>query len=140
MSWCRLSTNINNECSSDLYIFDSVGDFIAVYVAGRRRKNYKDNPYPEKTSLEYDRTNPDWTQQFLEDGNKRRQWFQENEEWELLPEEYAGKMYEFPYTEMDSLEEFLIKAREDGINFPDYIFDYVKEYEREYQVVPEGKV
>lgn len=90
--------------------------------------------------LEYDRTNPDWTHQFIEDRKNRDNWFQENEEWELLPEEYAGEMYQFAYDEMDSLEEFLIKAREDGINFPDYIFDYIWDYQREYQVVPEGKV
>lgn len=132
MSWCRWSTDIDNKCSSDLYIYDSVGDVIAVHVAGRKRANYAQNPHPDKSIFDYknfeDNSDDSWVQPYIENSKNRQHWFEDNEEWVDLPEEYAGKDYNFGYDEMDSLKEFLIQARKDGINFPDYIFEYVDEY------------
>jgi hypothetical protein len=127
MSWCRWSTDIDNKYNSDLYIYDSVGDVIAVHVAGRKRANYGQNPYPEKPWSYYKTNIEGWQREYITDNALRQQWFEDNEEWTYLPEEYAGKDYNFGYDEMDSLKEFLIQARKDGINFPDYIFDYVEE-------------
>lgn len=128
MSWCRWSTDIDNKCSSDLYIYDSVSDCITVHVAGRKRPNYAQNPYPEKSWGYYQTNKEGWQQEYITNLQLRNQWFEDNEEWVDLPEEYAGKNYNFGYDEMDSLKEFLIQARKDGINFPDYIFDYIDEY------------
>ena len=128
MSWCRWSTDIDNKCSSDLYIYDSVGDVIAVHVAGRKRANYAQNPHPVRSWGYYQTDKEGWQQEYITDGQLRHQWFEDNEEWVDLPEEYARKDYNFGYDEMDSLKEFLIQARKDGINFPDYIFEYIDEY------------
>lgn len=131
MSWCRWSTDIDNKCTSDLYIYDSVNDCITVHIAGRRRANYKHNPYRSKSPSEYNLKDENWTEQFIEHNKKRNQWFDDHEEWENLPEAYAGKNYDFGYEDLDSLTEFLHQARKDGINFPDYCFECAEEYENE---------
>lgn len=136
MAWSRWSTDIDNRCSSDLYIYDSVNECIQVEIAGRRRSNYKDNPYPQRTFEYYKQNAPEgdeWTKQLIQDGKDRNKWFEQNDSWENLPETYAGKSYSFGYGEMDMLLEFLIKARKDGINYPDYLFEIIKDYENEYQ-------
>lgn len=129
MSWCRWSTDIDNKCNSDLYIYDSVGDVIAVHVAGRRRNNYADNPYKVMNWMTQAAHDDKWIADYIANGKLRDQWFDDNDEWVDLPEEYAGKNYNFEYDELDSLREFLIQARKDGINFPDYVFEYIDEFE-----------
>ena len=128
MSWCRWSTDIDNKCNSDLYIYDSDSDCITVHVAGRKRANYSQNPHPARSWGYYQTNKEGWQQEYITDVQLRDKWFEDNEEWVDLPEEYAGKDYNFGYEEIDTLKEFLIQARKDGINFPDYIFEYVDEY------------
>jgi hypothetical protein len=48
--------------------------------------------------------------------------------FEDLPEEYAGKTYDFSYDDLDSLREFLEQAEKDGINFPLHIYENIKEF------------
>lgn len=127
MSWCRWSTDIDNKCNSDLYIYDSVDDYIAVHIAGRRRANYALNPYPEMSWPKGEMTD-EWIHESVENNEKRHKWFEQNEEWENLPEQYAGKTYSFNYDYIEGLEEFLHQARKDGINFPDYLFEYCLEH------------
>lgn len=134
MSWCRWSTDIDNKCNSDLYIYDSVGDVIAVHVAGRKRSNYADNPHPVHSWDYYQTDKEGWTQRYITDARLRQDWFDDHDEWVALPEQYSGKDYNFGYDELDSLREFLIQARKDGINFPDYIFEYIDEFEGENNV------
>ena len=131
MSWCRWSTDIDNKCNSDLYIYDSVGDVIAVHVAGRRRTNYKVNPYMVIGWSGQTAHDDEWVAKYIANNKLRNQWFEDNDSWEDLPEEYAGKHYNFEYYEMDSLKEFLIQARKDGINFPDYVFELIDELEEQ---------
>lgn len=127
MSWCRWSCDINGEYSSDLYIYDSVNECITVHVAGRRRTNYKDNPYKVISWSGQTAHDDEWIANYITNSKMRSQWFDDNDSWEDIPEAYAGKNYDFGYDELDCLKEFLVKAREDGINFPDYIFDYIEE-------------
>ena len=127
MSWCRWSTNIDNKCSSDLYIFDHCDDYIAVYIAGRRRTNYAANPTPEHNFEYYKSHGEEWTKPFMADRKAREEWFEANEAWEPLPVEYAGKLLSFGYDQMEELVEWLNKARLDGINFPDLVFDIIKD-------------
>ena len=128
MSWCRWSTDIDNKYNSDLYIYDHVDGHIQVHVAGRRRSNYADNPHPEPSwdnVVEHDQV---WIQNFIETSRLRSEWFDANDTWEPVPEPFAGKHYNFDYDNIQDLVEFLTVARSTGINFPDYIFDYAKEY------------
>lgn len=127
MSWCRWSTDIDNKCSSDLYIYDHVDDYIQVHVAGRRRTNYAENPYPNLSWADVDEHDQDWIKKYIENGTKRDQWFDDHDEWEDLPEQYRGANYSFGYDDVASLIEFLVQARRNGINFPDYIYDYCHE-------------
>lgn len=122
MSWCRWSTELENgQAQSDLYIYDSVNNCITVHVAGRRRSNYADAP-----------PHPNWNhlgesvENYMAMSKAHNEWLDKNVVWQDLPEEYSGKNYDFGYDELDTLKEFLVKAREDGINFPDYIFNYIE--------------
>jgi hypothetical protein len=128
MSWCRWSTDIDGKCQSDLYIYESVGDNIVVHIAGRRRINYKDNPYNDNRSILNLKQHEivEWCEQ----GRKQTEWMNENTIWEDLPEDYSGKTFQFEYDEMDSMKEFLEQAEKDGINFPPYIYAYVQEIEQ----------
>lgn len=128
MSWCRWSTDIDNRCSSDLYIYDHVDGYVQVHVAGRRRANYDLNPYPEPSWASVEKHDQAWIEQFIENSKLRSEWFDRHDNWEPVPEAYAGKNYSFSYDAMDSLMEFLEQARKDGINFPDYLFDYCREH------------
>lgn len=131
MSWCRWSTDIDNKCSSDLYIYDHVDGDIVCHVAGRRRSNYAQNPYRELSWADVREHDTKWIQEYIEHGKKRQQWFEDNDEWENLPDEYVGKTYSFDYDYIEGLVEFLHQARKDGINFPDYLFEYCLEYVKE---------
>jgi hypothetical protein len=129
MSWCRWSTDVDCKSNSDLYIYDNVSGCITVHVAGRRRSNYADNPYvipawPAKVT-------DDWIANYVIISKQRSEWFDAHDSWEPLHEDYAGKNLDFGYDELDQLREFLVQAREADINFPDYIFDYIEEYEHE---------
>lgn len=127
MSWCRWSSELENgQAKSDLYIYDSVNDCITVHVAGRRRKNYADAPpQPNYNILK------ESIETYMAMGKAHNEWLDKNGVWENLPDEYSGKTYDFGYDEIDSLTEFLKKARMDGINFPEYVFDIVSDYVEE---------
>lgn len=127
MSWCRWSTDIDNKCSSDLYIYDHVDGHIQVHVAGRRRTNYAENPFPNLSWADVEEHDQAWIKKYIENGTNRDQWFDDHDAWEDLPEQYRGANYSFGYDEVDSLLEFLVQARRDGINFPDYVYDYCHE-------------
>lgn len=133
MAWCRWSTDIDNERQSDLYIYESVANTITVHVAGRRRINYKDNPYNDKRSIlelkEHEIVK--WS----ENQQKHSDWMNKNTVWEDLPETYAGKTFEFGYDddELTALKMFLDQCEIDGINFPKYIFVYIEETRKEHK-------
>jgi hypothetical protein len=131
MSWCRWSTVIDGKKQSDLYIYDSVSDCITVHIAGRRRINFADNPYKWINPKELVGATNEQINEFVQNEKNRSEWMEKNTIWEDLPEEYAGKTYDFSYDDTDSLTEFLHQAETDGINFPDYIFEYTKEYKHE---------
>lgn len=129
MSWCRWSSELESGlATSDLYIYDSVNDCITVHVAGRRRSNYADNPHKQMNWHTAEAHDAEWINRYIANNTLRDQWFDDNEAWEDLPDAYAGKNYDFGYEDIHSLIEFLNKARADGINFPDYVFEYANEY------------
>ena len=127
MAWCRWSTDIDNKHNSDLYIYEHYDEYIQVHVTGRRRSNYANNPTPSKSMDDYKHLGENWTSQFIADGKARQKWFEANEEWETLPKEYSGLNLSFDYGELDLLVEWLKQARINGINFPDYVFDIIRE-------------
>lgn len=121
MSWCRWSSELENgQNTSDLYIYDSVYDCITVHVRGRRYANYADAP-PQ----------PNWAimqesiERWMRMSKDHQDWLDKNGVWEPLPDEYAGKNYDF--TDIQELKEFLTQARKDHIMFPEYVFEIVEE-------------
>lgn len=134
MSWCRWSCDIDGKCNSDLYIYDHVDGNLVVHVAGRRRANYAENPFPEMKWESVEHHTDDWIREQVAISKARSDWFDANDVWENLPEEYAGKTYSFDYEYMDAFIEFLDKAREAGINFPNYIYDYASESDKSDEV------
>lgn len=135
MSWCRWSTDIDGDRQSDLYIYESVSDCITVHIAGRRRSNYGQCPYPYKgiDVEEYLKVKDDpealqsWAESGVEYDKLRNDWLDKNIVWQDLPEEYAGKTFDFGYDDLVALKLFLDQCEIDGINFPKYVFDYVQE-------------
>lgn len=130
MSWCRWSTECESGKQSDLYIYDSVHACITVHVAGRRRSNYDQAP-AVPSILNFTEPGTD-LQDWMKLSKIQREWLEVHTIWEDLPAEYSGKNYDFGYEDLDGLTAFLEKARIDGINFPDYVFDILEESRKEH--------
>ena len=130
MSWCRWSTDIDNDRQSDLYIYESVANTITVHIAGRRRINYKDCPHKTKNILDVPK---DEIVKWAESRMNRDSWISKNSVFEDLPVEYAGKTFNFGYDELDALKLFLDQCEIDGINFPKYIYEYIEETRKEHK-------
>lgn len=133
MSWCRWSTEVNNEQSS-LYIYDSVGDNITIHVAGRKRANFKDNPHKLPKIKEYQEKYGEawidpWSKDYSEVHKKHSDWMEQNTIWEDLPEKWAGKSYTFEYNELDGMRSLLTEMKNDGIVFPEYVFEFIDDME-----------
>lgn len=137
MSWCRWSTEVGNK-QSDLYIYESVADNITVYVAGRRRANYGDNPYILPNVEDYRDKFDNWIELYAEAYVKvspqHGKWIEENTVWEDLPEKWSGKDFYFEYHEMDEFKKLLDEMKQDGLVFPEYVYDYIQETKEEYEI------
>lgn len=118
MSWCRWSTN-GFRC--DLYIYDSVGDFVSVNVAGRRKLWGLPEPsaFTWKTGKMEVKSGLAW------------KWYRVLKwlwrlHYDLTPwrdiHHEGGASHQF--TDMASLAEWLIVARQKGLRFPDRVFQY----------------
>lgn len=128
MSWFRWSTELDDGTTSDLYVYDSVGDYVQVMVAGRRYKNAADNP----------NKSPSWKiaesqgySEYQRLSELHDIWLKENGVWENIPDEYAGKS--FAFTDMDALKLFFDKCKADGLRFPEYAYDQLEESREEYK-------
>lgn len=136
MSWCRWSTEVGNK-QSDLYIYEGVSDQIIVHVAGRRRANYGDNPFILPKIDDYRGKYDNWTEVYAEVYVKvsrhYNQWMEKNTIWEDLPEKWAGKDFYFEYGQIDELKNLLDEMKNDGLTFPDYVYDYIDELIKEKQ-------
>lgn len=136
MSWCRWSTEVGNK-QSDLYIYESVADNIAVHVAGRRRANYGDNPHILPKIDDYRDKYDNWIDLYVEEYSKvspqYSEWMAENTIWEVLPEKWAGKDFYYEYNQMDELKNLLDEMMNDGLTFPEYVYDYIDELIKEKQ-------
>lgn len=136
MSWCRWSTEVGNK-QSDLYIYKGVSDQIIVHVAGRRRANYGDNPYKLPKIDDYRDKSDNWIDLHFDEYSKisphYSEWIVENVIWEDLPEKWAGKNFYFEYDQMAELKNLLDEMRNDGLTFPDYVYEYVQETKEKYE-------
>lgn len=134
MSWCRWSTHITPEITSDLYIYDSVYDYVQIHVAGRKRIAIDPTKIPPEPKLELVRTDID---KYMKLHNADMEfWDEKNKDinftWQPIQEKWAGKSLAFSYSELDSMEHTLTEMRADGLNFPDHIYDILKETKEEY--------
>jgi hypothetical protein len=134
MSWVRWSSTVSKGVSSDLYIYDSVGDFIALMVAGRKRVSIKPiEEIPEEPDFHLIESNQEsWLSQY----HISEDWWDEKNEninwiWKDINEKWSGQSLEF--TDIDSLIETLKEMRAEGIVFPDYVFEQAEEARTEYE-------
>lgn len=137
MSWCRWSTVVGDK-ESDLYIYESVADNIAVHVAGRRRANYGDNPHILPKVEDYRDKYDNWIEVYAEAYGKVSplygKWMAENTIWEYLTEKWADKDFYYEYSQMDELKNLLDEMKQDGLVFPEYVYDYIQETKEEYEI------
>jgi hypothetical protein len=118
MSWCRWSSQ-NYQC--DLYIYDSVGDFVSVNVAGRKHA-WALIPDPSMWCLQPGRqwlfkTKPGWVVFRL----WRALW--NLDRWIAPWRDVRWKGGEsFQFTDMNALATFLLEARQNGLRFPDHVW------------------
>jgi len=135
MSWVRWSTAVEKGVTSDLYIYDSVGDYIQVYVAGRKRVSLLPvGDIPDEPTWPKEST-PEAIQQWHDLREINDAWWDEenigkNWHWVDLNPEYEGKSYQF--TDIDELIVLLKELKSAGINFPEYVFEQADEARTEY--------
>lgn len=133
MAWVRWSTNIKRGVSSDLYIYDSAHGYISVNVAGRKRVAIDMDVVPQPPTLDARHVS---INAFLIAKRKHDAFWESGNEgktfnWQYLNDEWACKSLEF--TDVDELIETLNEMRKDGINFPDYVFEFAEESRKEYE-------
>lgn len=109
MSYCRWSSM---DCQCDLYIYDDVEGGTTVHVAGRRRKLLK--PLPPPIGAWWERGEEGYKQ-----FEQREKLVDESfgDEWEPLPEKYAGKSFNFSTHEETA--QFVEEAMAAGLKCPD---------------------
>lgn len=118
MSWCRWSS-MNWQC--DLYIYDDVGGYVSVHVAGRK-KAWALLPDPSFMAL---RTKWNWLFQTKAGRIVFRAWralwdFERLvTPWRKVPWQ-AGESHQF--TDMKALGDWLLIAKRRGLRFPDVVW------------------
>jgi hypothetical protein len=124
MSWCRWSTVCENKMTSDLYVYDDVRGGVTIHVAGRRVVGVENAPQE-----------PPLTKETIEDGSymaahrARMEWYENNQNYENIQSDLAGQTYN--YDDAESLVDFFTLARQEGLVFPDWLFELAKEYKAE---------
>lgn len=117
MSFCRWSTLCADGHESDLYIYDSVGGFLAVMVAGKRRA--VDPSAPAVPPLVVSK---DPGRDFIKNHKAYNNWAAR---WaptlEAIPLEHAGSEHEF--TDIDDAIVFLKELRTLGFRMPDHVLE-----------------
>ena len=133
MSWVRWSTPVSKGVTSDLYIYDSVGDFISVNVASRKRVALDASKMPMEPDAEL--LMAEKFDEYVAQTKTHDDWWDEknagiNFNWVKLPESHAGKNEEF--TDVESLIKWLNEAKAAGVVFPEYVFEQAEEAKEEY--------
>jgi hypothetical protein len=117
VSWCRWSTN-GFRC--DLYIYDSVGDFVSVNVAGRKKRF---NVFPEPSAfIRRDgvfEVKAGWRWKSYRVLKELWGWYYAVLPWRDIKWQ-AGESLQF--TDMQQLAQWLYEARQHGLRFPDSVW------------------
>lgn len=126
MSWCRWSTILESGDTSDLYIYESVEGGVSINIAARRHINIREAPQPIFSTSSSDESE---MKLFIESYNKRLEWLENHSEFENINLPYAGDT--LILDEPEDIHDFLTELRELGYQFPDQVFEYLKEYKLE---------
>jgi hypothetical protein len=113
MSYCRWSSD-NWKC--DIYAYESCNGGYEIHIAGRKRVG----KVPE---VDYNLLRDDKIREFKKQYNKQMRWLKKAK---LKP---IGLKYDGKSFHADTLEEFrdtMIMLRNEGYNFPDYVFEDIK--------------
>jgi len=123
MSYCRWSS-MDWEC--DLYIYDSVGDFVSINVAMRRRKFDDTWPRMPKDATIEERV-AIWSAQheWMETHEDSQDWIDLN----TIAPEFSGENYRI--TDPAEVADLLTRMRAAGLKFPDGIIEQFLEQAKE---------
>lgn len=110
MSWCRFSTILPNNKTSDLYVYeDSIGG-VTIHIASARKVNMEKTPHTSYVTPE------DWMVAYED----RMNWMKTNKEFENIGLNYDGES--FYNLDKESLINTLKLLKEEGYQFPDGVF------------------
>lgn len=128
MAWVRWSSPLKagKPETSDLYIYDAVGGVITMHVAGRRRINLQGMPLPPPLSH-------DNVDEYVRLHHEQMKFLESHNDWEPLPDKWAGQTITFDYDSeaLDNMKSVLDEMRQDGVLFPDYIYERIEEVRME---------
>jgi hypothetical protein len=123
MSWCRWGTICPNNRTSNLYVYE--GDYLFIHVAGRHIVNEENAP----KVLPFWQLNESNVQEWLDWSNARDEWIKEHAIYEPIGLKYDGQS--FCLNNKEDIKNTLDMLKEEGYNFPDYIYEYIEEFEDE---------
>ena len=120
MSWCRFSTILENNKTSDLYIYEDCMGGVTIHVASAKRVGIENAPLlpnisyisPEKWMIAYE---------------DRMNWMRTHQEFENIGLKYDGES--FHNLDKESLINILKILKDEGYEFPDHVFTLAEEYE-----------
>lgn len=130
MSWCRWSTD-SFRC--DLYIYDSVGDFVSVNVAGRRKWFCITDPSAFTWESGECAVKTGWPWIWYRIGKWLHRTCYRITPWRRV--NYSGEQ-SLQFTDMKALCEWLQEARDKGLRFPDRVWSCLLETALERQPQP----
>jgi hypothetical protein len=113
MSWCRFSTILENNKTSDLYIYEDCMGGVTIHVASAKRVGIKNAPPLPNISYVS-------TEQWMIAYEDRMNWMKTNKEFENIGLNYDGES--FYNLDKESLINTLKLLKEEGYQFPDYVF------------------
>ena len=122
MSWCRWSTICVNNRTSNLYIYEG-DDGLCIHVSGSYIVNENDAPMVMKF-YELTRENVD---EYIARDNVRTQWIDDYAIRKPIGLPYDGQS--FYHNNKEDIRLTLEMLKKAGYNFPEYVFDYIEEYE-----------
>lgn len=120
MSWCRFSTVLPNNRTSDLYIYEDCIGGVTVHVASAKRIGIENAPLLPNISRV---SSEEWLVAYED----RMNWIKTHEEFKNIGLKYDGES--FYNLDKESLIDILKILKDEGYEFPDNIFTLAEEYE-----------
>jgi hypothetical protein len=126
MSWCRWSTLCENNLTSSLYIYDDYSGGVTIHVSAMKRQGEENAP---KITAEFTR---ETVELWLKQNEERDNWVKNNTTLVPIGLKYDGQS--FYNLDKESIVPILDMLKNEGYNFPEYVYACVKEMENDDEI------